>query len=417
MGRKLLLSSMLLLVALVATTIYAAEDSGRQPGEQGLATAADVVRAATTKAVSNLYDQLADLPLSSKYTVRQFLQDIKAQDEFMEELQRADQIGGPRWIDDNTCQVRIEITAARVAQSLQRIAGAHARTTPLSAAVIDRNVRAWPQRVIAATGSSASTVTLKVIRPRPGNAWASVGDRAREDALRAANADAIRQTMGCVAPVPLSRTHTIGSAFGIAKVERGVHQWLASRPVTSVDFRDDMYVEIVLAVDERDFYDEVRAALAADGAGIALPTTDEEWDQVRVNFTARFRPAVGRAAVNVSIGPRTRAVPVRIPARAPEWINQPLDVQGSAPISGSKLRSAVVAEGHARTNLQQRIEALTLDQNLTLGQAAAQDPRVGAAVARAVKQARIYKTDYRADGTVVIHLNADMRPLWDDLAR
>ena len=399
-------SPMLLLVFLLGTALYAAEESDRQP--------AAVVRAATTKAYASLYDQIAQLPLTDTLSVGAFVKLMDAQDEFGLELQRSDQLGGPRWIDRNTCQVQLEISTARVTQSLQRIAGARPGRSPVTAAQISRATDQWPQRMISATGCSTSAVALKDLRPRSGNAWSSVNDRARQQALREANAAAVRRAMDSVAPVVLADGQTIGSAFEKPEVGRSVQEWLASRPVTRVDFRDDMQVEVALSVDEREFYDEIRSVVTPV-PGLTLPQTPEQWDRVWRDYLGKFHPAVGRAAI--SAGPLTKAVALRIPAAAPEWVNDSINIQGSASVIGSKLKTAVRAETDARAKLRERIESLELEKGLTMADAAKQDPRVADAVSRFVKSARIYKTEYRADSTVVIHLAADPRDLWEDLRR
>jgi len=106
-----------------------------------------------------------------------------------------------------------------------------------------------------------------------------------------------------------------------------------------------------------------------------------------------------------------------MPSASPAWATESINIEGAAPIIGTKLRSAVRAETDARAKLRQRIESLKLDKDLTVGEAAAKDHRVHDALYRFVKQARIYKTEYRADNNVVVYLSADPRDLWEDLRR
>jgi hypothetical protein len=60
---------------------------------------------------------------------------------------------------------------------------------------------------------------------------------------------------------------------------------------------------------------------------------------------------------------------------------------------------------------------LPLDGAMTVGQAARQDPAVERAVEQAVRRAKVYKIDYRADGGANIKVSLDARDLWDELRR
>jgi hypothetical protein len=79
------------------------------------------------------------------------------------------------------------------------------------------------------------------------------------------------------------------------------------------------------------------------------------------------------------------------------------------------LKTARAAERDAQMKLTERIELLELDNNLTLGQAARQDPRIAAAISRTVERVTPYKIQYNSDGSVTVNCEADLRDLWDEL--
>lgn len=399
-------SLLLLLVLLFGASLHAANETERRPD--------DLIRAATTKAYANLNNQVSSLPLANDLTVGKYLQIMEAQEEFALELQRADQLGGPRWIDRNTCQIQIEIPTARIAQSLQRIAGSRPGRSPLTAAQISRATERWPHRMVSATGTSAAAIALREFRPRPGSPWNAVTDAAREQALRDANAAAVRNAMDSVAGIVLTNGQTIGAAFERPEIGRPVQEWLASRPVTRVDFRDDLQVELLLSVDEIEYFDVIRNQIAA-ASRANLPDNTEQWDRVRRDYAGKLRPAIGRAAAQADHLPR--AVTNRLPSATPEWVNEPITIQSSADISGGKLKSAMRAETDARAKLRDRVASLQLEKDRTVADAARQDTRVAEALSRFVKSARIFKTEYRSDNTVVIHLSANPRDFWEDLRR
>src|SRR5688572_27432382 len=92
----------LILILLRAKAQAADAPPTRKTAQQNAAVVVDTVSAATNKAVSNLYDAIAPLPLSAAQTVGQYLKANNLEDEFLVALRRADQIGGPRWIDEYT---------------------------------------------------------------------------------------------------------------------------------------------------------------------------------------------------------------------------------------------------------------------------------------------------------------------------
>lgn len=415
MGIRLLLLFLLLLVP----AAYAADEPDptvpRPP-----ATAADTVRAATAKAVAGLYEQIAPMPITPNFTVAKFLERMEAQDDFMKELQRAEQLGSPRWIDAHTCQIQLEMPVVRIAYALKRIASARPQASPVTAIQIDLATRDWNRDRFAATGSSAAIVALKDIRPRPDQRWARVDDKAREAALEAATDQAIRHAMESVGPVQLAERKTLGETFADPEVGQPIQQWLASRPVSRVDFRDDMAVEVALAVDDRDFFDETRSVIKARPS-IAQPSNDEQWNQVYREFVVKFRPAIGRSPLRAEPAPATRVAAasqvVQVNIRTPEWVTQRIDVQGSAPVTDSKLRALMHAEIDARNKLRERMEALPLDQKFTVGDVARKDRRMADCLTRTVRQARVFRNEIRSDGTATVSIVADMRLFWDDLSR
>src|SRR5258706_13690250 len=88
-------------------------------GAAGLALAGEdanrsQVRAATADAVENLLDEVSRASLARNLTVDDFLRRTNSRDEMVKVLQRAQQIGGPRWIGGHTFQNVMQISGAGV---------------------------------------------------------------------------------------------------------------------------------------------------------------------------------------------------------------------------------------------------------------------------------------------------------------
>src|SRR5690349_15025028 len=96
---KLVILFIMLVAWLAAGPAWAADDVARPQ-----------VLAATKDAVSNLLDEVARVPLNVRLTVGDFLRQTRSTEEMVRVLQRAQQMGGPRWVDDHTCQIELQIS-------------------------------------------------------------------------------------------------------------------------------------------------------------------------------------------------------------------------------------------------------------------------------------------------------------------
>ena len=376
------------------------------------AAAEETVSAARARAVAALYGEVSKLPLDDQVTVGSFLKDLGLKDRFIREtLQRADQIGSPRWIDEYTCQVHLEIPVSRLSYDLRRMAGSYPRTSPVSVTQIERAAADWPRRAYGAKGSCASPQKLVEIRPAIGGQWADVPDAARKKALSTASAQAAQIVVSSISAVSLNERMTLGNALERPEIGSPIRDWLASRPVGPVDFRDDLQVEVTLAVDAQEFLDVVHRVLDRQ-RDIRVP----DWPRVERDFLTRLAPAVGRSGAIAWIPQAPQNV--QIPNRAPDWVGQQIDVRGNASaVRNNKLLTRRAAEQDGLAKLQARIEALTLSPDLTVGDAGRRDRRIADAVSRAVRQSHVYKTDFRSDGSVVVSMTIDTRDIWEELGR
>jgi len=218
--------------------------------------------------------------------------------------------------------------------------------------------------------------------------------------------------MNSVKDIPLGNKKTVGDALADPKIANPVGTWLNSRPMSRVDFQDNLDVEVALAADPREFFDTFRQTVMAQNE--PLIKNPDDWRDIEKDFLAKTAAAVGRA--HARDAKATAAVNVvRIGPRPPTWINKSFTVVGTSAPVGGKLKTARAAERDAQAKLSERIESLELDNNLTVGQAARQDPRIAAAISRMIEHVTPYKYQYNSDGSVAVHCEADLRDLWDEL--
>lgn len=374
------------------------------------------VQAATDCAIQRLYKEIEPTSLNDKMTVGDFLLRTRGKDEMMATLQRAEQIGGPRWIDERTCQVQLEISGSRVAGVLIQLAASKPQRAGIGADVLAARLADWDSRTFSTTGSSTGSKHVESITPPAAQErWTRVADEARRQAIGDAKIDAVMNVFDSIAPIPLAGGKTIGDALEIEAVSDPMHQWFADRPVTSIAFTSDLKVEIALAAPPEEIAKVFREAFAKQ-TEIPAIQDEAEWSRIGAAIVATAAEPMGTGqvpdeAVNASqpMDPIDRDHP-------PSWVDARLSASGTARKEASKLRSARAAEANAIDKLDAEIRELRLTDALTVGQAASQNPAIEEAVKLALINARIMQTDYeRPDGTVGVTVELELRRLWDQL--
>lgn len=373
----------------------------------------DQVQAATATAVAAMGEAIAQHPIGRNVTVRTLLEQTGSSRKLAETLQRAQRIGGPRWVDDQTCQVRLEIAGSRVAAALVQIAASNPDRTPVPANVLAVRLSDLNSRTFSATGSSTGAAEIENVRPRDeSDAWSAVDDEARRHAVASAKQDAVNKAIDSIAPIKLPGGRTAGEALSSPPARQRLTEWLAQRPVTEVEFRDDLHVALALATPPIEFYQALRSSVDT-----SVEAADTDWELVREEFERRAGSSVGRASAasaTTQANALQRPGP-ELPTIPPTWTNDQIDAIGIAPAGSSKLRAARAAENAAAEKLAAQLEALPLGDGTTIGDLARDNPAIRSAVARAIQRARPAKVDYQSEGGVEVHVMMNLRDLWEEL--
>jgi hypothetical protein len=429
------------------------------------------VIAATKDAVSNLLEEVARVPLSRGVTVGEFLRQTRSTEEMVKVLQRAQQMGGPRWIDEHTCQVELQIAGPVVAQQLKRAAAANPRWSPVPGAELDRAVRNWDERAFTATGTATSRAPAvgggrnngggggRAIDPWGGrfvprvgvlqndngagqtvtrDRWRGMGDAERDQAIAAAKEDAARRTLASVGSVPLARGTTVGDVLRVRSVADGMRDWLIARKPVRVDLNPDGEATVELAASPREAFETFRG-LAGRQREVALPPDEGAWERARGEFERHMATPTGRSVAPAGAGRsapaageprgrgedigdtpinRTRKPAAALRERAPAWVDRRLRETGRGGSSrSSKLWAARAAESDAESKLRREIDQLPLADKTTLGQAAKDEPRLERAIGRALARARTSRANYNDDGSADVDVYLDLEVLWQELLR
>jgi hypothetical protein len=377
------------------------------------------IAAATTNAQNALRADIAAVRMTPGMTIQQYLESMDAEAALDEIVSRAQQIGGPRWVDDQTCQVKLEVSGAQVIYRLTAWAIQKKNASPIPAAAMAEQLKDLKQRTFTATGTSVSADRVQGIRPMgAGDAWINVTDAARGQAMKDARQDAVQHVIESIRTIPLepSSSRTVGDLLQREPVKREVNSWLSTRPVTGVKFKDDLQVELTLSTPPDDLLNTVINSSKL-GNGTDVKIDDANYELLRNEFSRRVS-ATGRAGIGKAT-PTTAPQPPRriidLPEQPPEWVGQSLDAGGSADRAAYSLKTKTNAEAIATDNLRRRIGALPLSRDVIIEDAAKIDPRYAEAVNRAMLRATVYKVDWRADGGISVRIAIDSRDLWYEL--
>src|SRR4051812_36409997 len=82
------------------------------------------VSAANADAVEALRRDVFGASMTPDMTVEQFIQRTDSRDALDKAIRRAEQIGGTRRLDDQTCQVRLQLPGTEVADAIVQVAEA-----------------------------------------------------------------------------------------------------------------------------------------------------------------------------------------------------------------------------------------------------------------------------------------------------
>lgn len=372
------------------------------------------VSAATADAMASMRNDVLAVKITPDLTIGQFIDKTESRTELDQTLQRSQQIGGPRWIDEQTCQVKLELAGSRISYAIATIAAAHPKTSPLTPAEINQKLADLKYRTFTGTGTSISTTKIQDWHPvGAGDTWSGVPTEARVRTISAAREDAARQILQSVRPISIDSSHTAADLLAQPATEQRMMNWLIALPITHLQFRDDMNIELTVSAPSRELLDALLDAAKASGQTLQLDEAAVE--KIRSEFDRRVVPVTGRAGVGSTPVAVTQPKRIDLPDQPPEWVFQSLDSEAIGERGASPLRSKTMAENKATDTLRARIGGLRINQNTTLDSAANLDPRINDAVNRSLLHARVYKVEYRADGSVLVRMSIDPRDLWQEL--
>jgi hypothetical protein len=381
----------------------------------------DQVNAAATQAFETLRREVREVLVAKDLTVGALIDQCQGSDQLDAALHGADQIGGARWLDSQTVQVRLEIGGPAVARAIDQIAEKNSALLPLPLHVLrDRMKAGLSRRTYSATGTSIAPGAVGRLRPDPSQiAWQSVADADRQSAIEAARHNAVERVIDSLRTAEWDYgKRRLADAMALPAVVGPMRDWLYARPITSVEFHDDLEVRVSLAASHADLWPALSNVLSKQSVA-PVPHNGKEWDALRHQVKLALVPATGIA---VAHGAAPAAVggmpPAIVPRDPPPWASMIAEAEGDSARAGDQLKTARVAQTIAMARLRERIDALSFDAT-TLGEAARKDPRIEQALNRGLAQARISRVDYDspARGSARVKMTLNLEIVWRELLK
>lgn len=369
-----------------------------------------VITAAKESAVQKLLDEIEPALILPNLSVGDLLSQTGGAGSLRDELESIDPVGGPRWLDERTCQVRLEISGTEVVVDLANIAARHPELTPIAANDLPNVADRLSARYFAAIGTSSTADEAPP--PPPDNPWDAVPPDVRQRAIHAAEIDAAGKILSSIGDVELAPGYPLGGAFAHSEIRQSLTDWIVSRPIMAIDYgvgeQQQLEVKVTLAANPPDLFQTIRATLMAR-TDVPHPANESGWYEVRRQIIKKMANSTGEAS------PPSLSEPglLPLPAPPPDWTTHLLDVTGIGGPSPSPLRAARSAEMAALKEVRHHVMELQIYPKLTIGRAAAVDPNLARAVDRAItRYSRLYQSDYMSDGRVSVQISLNLHFIW-----
>lgn len=283
MKRAWLILLILVGPAVVSAQVMPRPGEGAKPSDVKSAdTKSARIQAATNNAVNALMADVSRQPISGNLAVRDLLRQTQGTDAMRATLQEADQIGGPRWIDESTCQVRLEIDGQKVANTLVKISDGAGDRSPIQSAALRNALGGWDRRAFSAVGTSSnqgepvsglaapSTQPLQIAVPAVAPKWASEFLRAEGQngpmfsklrSARAAEEKALAALREQVDQLPISKDVTVGTlTANDSGLKQAIDRTVRRAKLTRLDYQADGSAAVQVTADLADVWRDILAA-------------------------------------------------------------------------------------------------------------------------------------------------------------
>jgi hypothetical protein len=362
------------------------------------------VELATLVATERLRAEVLRVTIADDLSAEQFASRVGAVDRLQRLVERAEQVGGPRWPEPQVCQVRVELSGSVVAEELLAMARDAGVNSPLTIEQLERGLQPMRSRVLAASGLSVSGEALERLPVDLTGPWGAVSTETRGQTVRAARKAAVDRAVKMLDSVSLPDGSKLGDRRRADdRLDKTVRSFLEERPVVPLGLDDDLTARVAVSV-----------PVEAIGEWLRGVVSDADEAEFRAELAGQLRQqpplVVGSAkAVIPEQAPTGEAKPGPI---APAWSRELILIEGEAPAGATRLQTIRSAEREAQVRLRQAVLTLTMPDGTTISEQVAVRGSVADAVERALALTNTARVTFRADGSASVQVVLDGRTLW-----
>ncbi len=433
----------LLVGMLVAASAMPASADGAGTAQRAAQRKLLAYRAARADGIRKLAEQIRGLKLSAKTTVRDFVTESDvirtSLDAYLAGVRES---GRPRYMEDGSCEVTMEITLREVITTLKKFHTSHYKGNKVTVRDIEKINVTSRKKVISATGmgapreefieeplvpvpSGASVQTFSYLRDPAKAYWMShCSARGRLMAVRAARVDAFRRLAERIKGVRITSQTTVRD-FVAESDDVNISMNTFIRGAREVGIRyhaDELIVEVELAVTLREVTAALQKFYSDHYTGKKITVRDFE----KLTVTTKDK-IITEAGMGVppekylkSVTDVEKAV-LRTGARAPGWISSKLHEPGEGALdvenpnkAQAKLMAYRAAELDARRKLAEKVAGLTISSSTTVQDFVTKSDEITTAMLTFQQGAHVLEDTRRlADGTAVVTVEIELKPLWN----
>jgi hypothetical protein len=423
-----------IVAALVAAVVVWAMATAAPPiarAADGAAASQTAEQAALANARAKLILQAMALPINSAATVGDL---VGANERIAAGLQTFIQLlkpsGQPRWDGDRTrVEVDLEVKLVDLYAALRDLHARNYKGEKITAADFARLAGEAGNKSIRQTGSANLPQAPRPIsETAPAQApafWrAHVTPEGIRQAEDDAQRDARRRLLAQVTKLPLGGGATVRDLLvesgEIVKHLPDVLRTAAQQGPAQYHARD-LIVDVTLAVPVADVYDQLKALHARYYKGKQIKAGDFAVE-VQAGSTELTAVGSGVPPERFLIGsPKVQPAASRSAQAAPSRPDWPKAVRSSGTaaadpkdksIAQAKLKAQRDAEDQARAGLSDKVAALSITANTTVGAFAALDPRIAADMKAYLASARLVTSDVSSSGAAKAEVEISTDRLW-----
>lgn len=381
----------ILILLTLATWVRAAPADSREQAELASLVAMERLRAEVLRA-----------PLTSQLTVGDFIERTGSRGWMDSALDLAEQVGGPRWPDQQTCQVRLELRGSIVANALLEAARERGDRSPLPVDELARLAVPLRERVFSGSGVSVSADAIDRLPASAVGPWASVDASSRAAAIWSARQQAVAQAFKAIDTIVLPDGTTLAERRRVdPRLDESVRGFFAARPLVLLGWDDDLTARVAVTIP----VDSFSQALSEWIPGVEKNPAYRE--QLAAQLRDRPRLLLGESKA-IAPGPAT----TNVDNPAPAWSRELLLVEGTAAAAASRLQTIRAAESDAQRRLRETVLSLPMGDGVPLSRRVSSSRSVEAAVDRSLSLANTARITFHADGSATVQVALDGRALW-----